>query len=168
MDPFILSKRNIRTPRIIYGTAWKKADTARLVTLAIQTGFRGIDTACQPKHYNEAGVGTAVAASLGPLRDQDIGAGLQRLPGHVFALHLADQQAAACLDPRRKRLGVSERQHDRARFGPERDVEQFRLPGQAPGDAVPAEDGQLRAAAHLRPGGNGLFGSYRPFECSYP
>ena len=65
MDPFILSKRNIRTPRIIYGTAWKKADTARLVTLAIQTGFRGIDTACQPKHYNEAGVGTAVAASLG-------------------------------------------------------------------------------------------------------
>jgi diketogulonate reductase-like aldo/keto reductase len=54
-----------RLPRIIYGTAWKKADTARLVTLAIQTGFRGIDTACQPKHYDEAGVGTGVAASLG-------------------------------------------------------------------------------------------------------
>jgi diketogulonate reductase-like aldo/keto reductase len=34
------------------------------VTLAIQTGFRGIDTACQPKHYDEAGVGTGVAASL--------------------------------------------------------------------------------------------------------
>jgi diketogulonate reductase-like aldo/keto reductase len=64
MDPFILSNRRIRTPRIIYGTAWKKADTARLVTLAIQTGFRGIDTACQPKHYDEAGVGTGVTASL--------------------------------------------------------------------------------------------------------
>jgi diketogulonate reductase-like aldo/keto reductase len=49
---------------IIYGAAWKKADTARLVTLAIQTGFRGIDTACQPKHYDEAGLGTGVAASL--------------------------------------------------------------------------------------------------------
>ena len=66
MDPFILSNSRIRTPRIIYGTAWKKADTARLVTLAIQTGFRGIDTACQPKHYDEAGVGTGVAAGLGP------------------------------------------------------------------------------------------------------
>ena len=65
MDAFILSNGRIRIPRIIYGTAWKKADTARLVRLAIQTGFRGIDTACQPKHYDEAGVGTGVAASLG-------------------------------------------------------------------------------------------------------
>jgi len=66
MDPFILPNRKIRGPRIIYGTAWKKVDTARLVTLAIQKGFRGIDTACQPRHYDEAGVGTGVAASLGP------------------------------------------------------------------------------------------------------
>ena len=50
--------------RIIYGTAWKKADTARLVTTAIQQGFRGIDTACQPRHYDEAGVGAGVAACL--------------------------------------------------------------------------------------------------------
>jgi diketogulonate reductase-like aldo/keto reductase len=54
----------IRIPRIIYGTAWKKADTARLVGLAIENGFRGIDTACQPKHYDEAGVGAGVTASL--------------------------------------------------------------------------------------------------------
>jgi diketogulonate reductase-like aldo/keto reductase len=64
MDPFIDSNRKIRVPRIIYGTAWKKADTARLVTLAIQKGFRGIDTACQPKHYDEAAVGAGVAAGL--------------------------------------------------------------------------------------------------------
>jgi diketogulonate reductase-like aldo/keto reductase len=64
MDPFIISSRKIRVPRIIYGTAWKKAATERLVSLAIQNGFRGIDTACQPKHYNEAGVGAGVAASL--------------------------------------------------------------------------------------------------------
>jgi diketogulonate reductase-like aldo/keto reductase len=64
MDLFIHSNRKVRVPRIIYGTAWKKADTARLVTLAIQSGFRGIDTACQPKHYDEAGVGVGIAASL--------------------------------------------------------------------------------------------------------
>jgi diketogulonate reductase-like aldo/keto reductase len=66
MPPFIPSDRKIRAPRIIYGTAWKKTDTARLVTLAIEKGFRGIDTACQPKHYDEAGVGAGVCASLSP------------------------------------------------------------------------------------------------------
>ncbi len=58
----IISNAGIRIPRIIYGTAWKKTDTARLVALAIGEGFRGIDTACQPKHYDEAGVGAGVAA----------------------------------------------------------------------------------------------------------
>jgi diketogulonate reductase-like aldo/keto reductase len=64
MDSFIISAANVRTPRIIYGTAWKKSETARLVTKAIRHGFRGIDTACQPKHYDEPGVGEGVAASL--------------------------------------------------------------------------------------------------------
>lgn len=49
---------------LIYGTAWKKDDSARLVTLAIAQGFRAIDTACQPKHYNEPGVGDGIAAAL--------------------------------------------------------------------------------------------------------
>jgi diketogulonate reductase-like aldo/keto reductase len=61
---FTLSNSKIPIPRIIYGTAWKKTDTQRLVSLAIQNGFRGIDTACQPKHYDEAGVGAGIAASL--------------------------------------------------------------------------------------------------------
>jgi diketogulonate reductase-like aldo/keto reductase len=51
---------------ILYGTAWKQDDTERLVRRALEVGFRGIDTACQPKHYNEAGVGAAIAASLSP------------------------------------------------------------------------------------------------------
>lgn len=51
-------------PRILYGTAWKKEDTARLVQQALGAGFRGVDTACQPKHYNEAGVGEGIAAFL--------------------------------------------------------------------------------------------------------
>ncbi|MFA6916497.1 MAG: aldo/keto reductase [Parachlamydiales bacterium] len=47
-------------PCLLYGTAWKKDKTADLVTQAVKYGFRGIDTACQPKHYNEAGVGEAI------------------------------------------------------------------------------------------------------------
>src|ERR1700730_3393660 len=65
MDTFITSAANVRVPRIIYGTAWKKSETAHLVAKAIRQGFRGIDTACQPKHYDEAGVGAGVALSLG-------------------------------------------------------------------------------------------------------
>jgi diketogulonate reductase-like aldo/keto reductase len=64
MDRFILSNSEIRVPRIIYGTAWKKAATEKLVGLAIRNGFRGIDTACQPKHYDEAGVGAGVAVGM--------------------------------------------------------------------------------------------------------
>jgi diketogulonate reductase-like aldo/keto reductase len=52
-------------PRIIYGTAWKKERTEALVKSAIEQGFRAIDTACQPKHYDEAGVGAGIAACLG-------------------------------------------------------------------------------------------------------
>jgi diketogulonate reductase-like aldo/keto reductase len=44
-------------PFLVYGTAWKKERTAEYVELAVRSGFRFIDTACQPKHYNEAGVG---------------------------------------------------------------------------------------------------------------
>jgi diketogulonate reductase-like aldo/keto reductase len=64
MNSILLSNSKIRVPRIIYGTAWKKADTQRLVTLAIQNGFRGIDTACQPKHYDEPGAGAGIAAAI--------------------------------------------------------------------------------------------------------
>lgn len=65
MDAFVTSVAGIRVPGILYGTAWKKDDTARLVGLAIGTGFRGVDTACQPKHYDEAGVGAGIAGCLG-------------------------------------------------------------------------------------------------------
>ena len=50
----------VKMPWLIYGTAWKKERTADLVIKAIQAGFRGIDTACQPKHYDEPLVGAAL------------------------------------------------------------------------------------------------------------
>ena len=51
-------------PSILYGTAWKEAETARLTELALRAGFRGIDTANQRKHYFEAGVGAGIAAAV--------------------------------------------------------------------------------------------------------
>lgn len=51
-------------PPFLYGTAWKEEETERLTRLALQAGFRGIDTANQRKHYVEAGVGAAVAAAI--------------------------------------------------------------------------------------------------------
>lgn len=50
----------VMMPPIIYGTAWKKEQTADLVEQAVSSGFGGIDTACQPKHYNEQLVGVAL------------------------------------------------------------------------------------------------------------
>jgi diketogulonate reductase-like aldo/keto reductase len=63
-DEFVISACGVRMPRIIYGTAWKKARTAALVEQAVTLGFRGIDTACQPRHYDEAGVGAGLAPCL--------------------------------------------------------------------------------------------------------
>jgi hypothetical protein len=47
----VTTNAGIQMPRLIYGTAWKKEATTQLVIKAILNGFRGIDTACQPKHY---------------------------------------------------------------------------------------------------------------------
>jgi diketogulonate reductase-like aldo/keto reductase len=53
----------IRVPSFIYGTAWKEERTEDAVALALAEGFRGIDTANQRRHYNEPGVGQAIAKS---------------------------------------------------------------------------------------------------------
>lgn len=57
---YYTTSENVKMPKIIYGTAWKKDRTEELVIKAIELGFRGIDTACQPKHYNEPLVGKAL------------------------------------------------------------------------------------------------------------
>jgi diketogulonate reductase-like aldo/keto reductase len=56
----VTTASGVEMPELIYGTAWKKDRTADLVVTAIQAGFRGIDTACQPKHYREPLIGTAL------------------------------------------------------------------------------------------------------------
>jgi len=47
-------------PSFIYGTAWKEDATAALVKMAVSNGFSGIDTANQPRHYQEHLVGEAL------------------------------------------------------------------------------------------------------------
>ncbi|HEV7498537.1 MAG TPA: aldo/keto reductase, partial [Vicinamibacteria bacterium] len=51
-------------PDFLYGTAWKEDRTEELVRLALASGFRGLDTANQRRHYVEAAVGEAVADAL--------------------------------------------------------------------------------------------------------
>ena len=62
------SVRDVRVPTFLYGTAWKEDATARLVRMALDAGFRAIDTANQRRHYHEAGVGEALAAPLAAAR----------------------------------------------------------------------------------------------------
>jgi diketogulonate reductase-like aldo/keto reductase len=50
----------VSIPSFMYGTAWKKEATARLVKTAVAAGFRAIDTANQLIHYQEALVGEAL------------------------------------------------------------------------------------------------------------
>jgi len=47
-------------PSFIYGTAWKEDATSGLVIRAVSAGFSGIDTANQPRHYQEPLVGEAL------------------------------------------------------------------------------------------------------------
>ena len=54
----------VRVSRFFYGTAWKEDETTRLTALALGQGFRGIDTANQPKHYHEAGVGRGIREAV--------------------------------------------------------------------------------------------------------
>jgi len=53
---------HVPIPSFMYGTAWKKEATTRLVQLAVASGFKAIDTANQLIHYQEALVGEALQA----------------------------------------------------------------------------------------------------------
>jgi diketogulonate reductase-like aldo/keto reductase len=72
-DSHWVTHSGVRIPKVIYGTAWKQDRTATLVEEALTLGFRGLDTAGQPKHYHEAGVGDGMARALqSGLRRQDV------------------------------------------------------------------------------------------------
>jgi diketogulonate reductase-like aldo/keto reductase len=56
------SYNDVSVPSFMYGTAWKKEATTQCVLLAVESGFRAIDTANQLIHYQEALVGEALKA----------------------------------------------------------------------------------------------------------
>jgi diketogulonate reductase-like aldo/keto reductase len=62
--PDVTGFAGLQVPSFIYGTAWKEDETERLTYLALQAGFRGVDTANQRRHYREADVGAAVARAI--------------------------------------------------------------------------------------------------------
>lgn len=61
-------------PMMVFGTAWKRDQTAIMVEQAIEAGFRGIDTAAQPRHYREDLVGEGIRNVLakGHIKRQDL------------------------------------------------------------------------------------------------
>jgi diketogulonate reductase-like aldo/keto reductase len=65
MEERFVAVDGVRVPRFLYGTAWKEEATQRLTELALEQGFRGIDTANQRRHYHEAAVGEALTAAIG-------------------------------------------------------------------------------------------------------
>lgn len=69
-----IEHRGVKIPTFLYGTAWKEHRTEALTELALKSGFLGIDTANQRRHYHEAGVGAAVqkALSAGSLKREDL------------------------------------------------------------------------------------------------
>ncbi|RDL38499.1 uncharacterized protein BP5553_02839 [Venustampulla echinocandica] len=58
------SHPEVKIPKLIYGTAWKKEQTADLVYEAIKAGFRAFDTAAQPRHYQEGLVGEGIRRAI--------------------------------------------------------------------------------------------------------
>lgn len=51
--------------KLVYGTAWKGDQTAELVYQALESGFRALATAAQPKHYQEHLVGEGIRRAIG-------------------------------------------------------------------------------------------------------
>lgn len=56
----LTSYNHVSIPSFMYGTAWKKEATTRLVLQAVEAGFTAIDMANQLVHYEEARVGEAL------------------------------------------------------------------------------------------------------------
>ncbi|KAI1447517.1 Aldo/keto reductase [Annulohypoxylon stygium] len=64
---FAMDTKHAKTtpmPKMMYGTAWKGVETSNCVYLALKAGFRGFDTAAQPRHYKEFLVGQAIRRAI--------------------------------------------------------------------------------------------------------
>lgn len=55
---------NLNVPFLLYGTAWKEGDTAKLTQEAFEHGFTGVDTANYPTAYEEPLTGDGLATII--------------------------------------------------------------------------------------------------------
>lgn len=63
-SPHLSHPTSPRIPSFVYGTAWKKDRTSELVYQALCSGFKGVDTAAQPRHYQEHLVGDGLRRAI--------------------------------------------------------------------------------------------------------
>src|SRR5258708_33884358 len=80
-----------------------------------------------------------MSARLGALGDQHVGPRFERLARNGEALHLANEPCAAGADLLGEGTRGAEREHHGAGLALEREVEQCRLPGEAPRDEADAD-----------------------------
>mmetsp|Transcript_3134 Transcript_3134/g.4505 ORF Transcript_3134/g.4505 Transcript_3134/m.4505 type:complete len:398 (+) Transcript_3134:665-1858(+) len=59
-DGSTVEVNGVQIPGMLFGTAWKKDATYDQTIRALEMGYRGIDSANQPLHYNEPATGRAV------------------------------------------------------------------------------------------------------------
>ena len=77
--------KELENSPFIYGTAWKRDQTATIVAQALRSGFVAFDTACQPKHYREDLVGEAIRKALSE--------GIIENRGEIFVTSTADPES---------------------------------------------------------------------------
>jgi diketogulonate reductase-like aldo/keto reductase len=132
-----------RVPLFLYGTAWKEERTEELTRLALATGFRGIDTANQRKHYVEAGVGAAVTASGLPRSQLFLQTKFTYAPGHD---HRLPYDPAAKIADQVRQSFESSLQHLGVNF-----IDSLLLHGPWSDDGISAQDREAwRAMEELR------------------
>ena len=98
-----------------------------------------VDQGGHEAHRSPCGAG--MASSVATLRNEDIRAGGDGLPGALQRLHLAYQPAASTLDGGGKGGGIAERQHYHRRFGRQGHLQHLRLLRQSPGDETNSDCG---------------------------
>lgn len=101
-------------PVFVYGTAWKEDRTADLVYDAIKAGFRAVDSAAQPRHYQEHLVGDGIRQAIadGIVERKDL------YVSQATSMSLLNSQSADCSQVQSKFIPVSAQDPDNMPYDP--------------------------------------------------
>lgn len=105
---------SITVPVFVYGTAWKKDRTADLVYNSIKAGFRAVDTAAQPRHYQEHLVGDGIRRAIadGIVERKDL------YVSQATSMNLLNNQSADCSQVQTKFSPVRAQDPDNMPYDP--------------------------------------------------